>query len=152
MKVFVYWNLHKGCYSVKNLATGRVIAHAGTVTLTNAVFKVSEAGRQRVIKERRKNVHAGVVGTLTSIGFYTLQNRCVLPDAVRNAPALPFFDPDLYQVGFATYNPYAYDSFRQFHNREMPVHSADFVRLGDLCNQSGGGKKVIITYQKKVAS
>jgi hypothetical protein len=34
------------------------------VALTNVTFKVSEAGRQRVLQEKRKNVHAGVVGTL----------------------------------------------------------------------------------------
>jgi hypothetical protein len=62
MRCFVYFNLHRHCFSVKSLSTGRVIAHADTITLKNASFKVSEAGRQRVLREKRKNVHAGVVG------------------------------------------------------------------------------------------
>ena len=67
MKVFVYFNLHRKCFSVKALEgvnKGRVIKHAHFVALENVTFKVSEAGRQRVLKEQRKNVHAGVVGTL----------------------------------------------------------------------------------------
>jgi hypothetical protein len=65
MKVFVYYNLHKHLWSIKALEgenKGRVTAHRPTVWLTNAVPKVSKAGRQRVIKEQRKNVHAGIVG------------------------------------------------------------------------------------------
>lgn len=62
MKVFVYCNLHKRCWSIQDQKTKRVILHTDRLTLTNAVFKVSEPGRQRVLRERRKNVHAGVVG------------------------------------------------------------------------------------------
>lgn len=65
MRVFVYFNLHKKVFSVKAMEghnKGRVIAHSNHVTLLNATFKVSEAGRQRVLREQRKNVHAGVIG------------------------------------------------------------------------------------------
>lgn len=67
MKVFVYFNLHKKCWSVKALEgerKGRVIRHTNELTLRDVTFKVSEAGRQRVLREQRKNVHAGAVGTL----------------------------------------------------------------------------------------
>lgn len=69
MKVFVYFNLHKKCFSIKALEgeqKGRVIIHAESAGLLNVTFKVSEAGRQRVLREKRKNVHAGVVGDLIS--------------------------------------------------------------------------------------
>jgi hypothetical protein len=62
MKVFVYRNLHKGCYSVKDWKTKRVIAHVQSIVVENAQFKVSQAGRSRVLKEKRKNVHAGILG------------------------------------------------------------------------------------------
>lgn len=71
MKVFVYYNLHKKCWSVKALEgdkKGRVIAHLPAITLFNVTFKVSEAGRQRVLREKRKNVHAGVVGNWLGYG------------------------------------------------------------------------------------
>jgi len=61
--VEVYFNLHKKVFSIKDKKTGLVVAHAPIVNLTHASFIVSEAGRQRVIKEQRKNVHARVVGT-----------------------------------------------------------------------------------------
>ncbi len=67
MRVFVYFNLHKKLWSVRALEgpdRGRVIAHTHDLHLRDCVFKVSEAGRQRVLRERCKNVHAGVVGTL----------------------------------------------------------------------------------------
>jgi hypothetical protein len=64
-KVFVYYNLRSHVWSVKALTgpnKGLVIAHAEYVTLKDAVPRVSEAGRQRVLKEKQKNVHAGIVG------------------------------------------------------------------------------------------
>jgi hypothetical protein len=67
MRVYVYFNLHKKLWSVRALdgaQRGRVIAHAHDLRLADCSFRVSEAGRQRVIRERCKNVHAGVVGTL----------------------------------------------------------------------------------------
>ena len=65
MKVFVYFNLHRKLFSVKALEgpdKGKVIGHTTYLWLKDVTFKVSEAGRQRVLREKRKNVHAGVVG------------------------------------------------------------------------------------------
>lgn len=61
-RVFVYKNLHKDCWSVKDVKTGLVLAHTQEIELTDCEFKVSEAGRQRVLNEKRKNVHAGIIG------------------------------------------------------------------------------------------
>ena len=71
MKVYVYFNLHRKCFSIKALEganKGRVVAHRDDVLLFDATFKVSEAGRQRVLRERKKNVHAGVVGVWDETG------------------------------------------------------------------------------------
>lgn len=63
-KLLVYRNLHKQCWSVKH--NGRVIGHRNWIHVTGdlwgscAGFQVSEFGRQKVIKEGRKNVHAYV--------------------------------------------------------------------------------------------
>lgn len=65
MKVFIYRNLNKKCWSVKALdgpQKNRVVAHVDTFVVKDATFKVSRAGRERVLRERRKNVHAGIVG------------------------------------------------------------------------------------------
>jgi hypothetical protein len=69
MRVYVYFNLHKKVWSVRALEgehKGRVVQHATSLCLANCVFKVSEAGRQRVLREKQKNVHAGIAGTLVS--------------------------------------------------------------------------------------
>lgn len=65
MKVFVYCHVRKGCLSIRAMEgsnKGRVIAHAEQLSMRDVEFKVSEAGRQRVLSEGRKNVHAGAVG------------------------------------------------------------------------------------------
>lgn len=66
MKVRVYYNLHRNLLSVQSKVKSgwRVIAHEESVALRDVKFKVSEAGRQRVLKEKKKNVHAFIEGTL----------------------------------------------------------------------------------------
>jgi hypothetical protein len=113
-KVFVYFNLHRKCLSVKALEgahKGRVIAYADTIVLHGATFKVSEAGRQRVIREKRKNVHAGVTGYIVGL------NPCgYFIDAIKN-------------IGSPVkYNPYKYTSFVHAVN-ETPVHEARHVAI-----------------------
>lgn len=61
-RVFVYWNLTKKIWSVRNEKTGRIVAHLPELTVQNCNFVVSQAGRERVIREKSKNVHAGVRG------------------------------------------------------------------------------------------
>ena len=67
-KVQVYWNIRLRRYSVVDLATGRVIPglHPESLVLQDAVFVVRRAGRERVLREGRKNVHAFVRGVLVA--------------------------------------------------------------------------------------
>lgn len=91
MKVAVYYNLHKHLFSVVSREKenyGKVIAHLPRVILTDVVPKVSEAGRQRVLREQQKNVHAKLFGTLVN----DLDMTGVLLREI-------------------TYNPYKYPSF-----------------------------------------
>ena len=67
MKVKIYRNLQKKTFSVVDQATGRVAFYADFFVVANARFKVQKAGRQRVLREGRKNVHAFVVGELREI-------------------------------------------------------------------------------------
>lgn len=72
--VEVYYNLHKKMYSIRDKKTGLVVAHAETVALvskgdTFVTTKVSEAGRQRVLREKKKNVHAVIVGHFAGAGM-----------------------------------------------------------------------------------
>lgn len=108
MKVFVYFNLHRKCFSVKALEgakKGRVVAHVSDAIVYNPTFKVSEAGRQRVLRERKKNVHAGVVGQWFEGEF----------NAKRCAELME------YTGRAVTYNPYRFDSF-VYKNTETPIN------------------------------
>jgi len=108
MKVFVYFNLHRKCFSVKALEgakKGLVVAHVSDAIVYNPTFKVSEAGRQRVLRERKKNVHAGVVGQWFEGEF----------NAKRCAELME------YTGRAVTYNPYRFDSF-VYKNTEAPIN------------------------------
>ena len=69
-RVRVYRNLHLDCWSVRDFDSkspkyNRVIEHVTELCLEEVTFIVSQAGRERVLKEKRKNVHAFVQGTPT---------------------------------------------------------------------------------------
>lgn len=101
-QVRVYRNLHNGMFSIQH--EGKVIAHMPAVRLRDAKFKVSQAGRQRVLREKAKNVHAYVEGTM-------------MPD---ETPA--------HHSTQVTYNPYKFDSFVRAHDFS-PIHEAKSVVL-----------------------
>jgi hypothetical protein len=64
-KYKVYWNIRRKLWSVQMKTLGgpwRVIGHFKSLYLRDCEFHVSEAGRQRVLRQRRKNVHAYVSG------------------------------------------------------------------------------------------
>jgi len=60
-RVMVYYNLHKHTFSVSR--NGRVITHADYVKLNDVEFRVRQGGREKVLKDKRKNVHSFVIGT-----------------------------------------------------------------------------------------
>ncbi|XZF51370.1 hypothetical protein ACSTWY_12845 [Rossellomorea marisflavi] len=49
-------------FSIKDKKSGLVIAHADGFVISDVKCKVSEAGRQQVIRDNRKNVHAALDG------------------------------------------------------------------------------------------
>lgn len=69
MRVRCYWNLHRRCWSIQDARSRRVIGHAKRILLRDVTFTVSEAGRQRVVSEGRKNVHAFACGSLEAAEF-----------------------------------------------------------------------------------
>ena len=62
--VEVYRNLHKKCWSVRQ--GGKVKVHTSYICLQDVKFVVQPAGREKVLKEKKKNVHAFVRGYLIS--------------------------------------------------------------------------------------
>lgn len=102
IKVKVYWNLHKKCYSVQH--RGKVIKHTDAITIHDPEFRVSESGRQRVLMEKRKNVHAFIVGMYSD-------------------DSIPSSD---YEGHLVTYNPYKYETF-VFADTEESIYSASIA-------------------------
>ena len=102
-QVRIYWNLHKRCFSVQTWqARGwRVAGHTNTFALKGATFTVSKAGRERVRRERRKNVHAFIWGQW-------------FPDGIIPVP-----------LARVTYNPYEMEQFQIVGSGEISY--ADFV-------------------------
>lgn len=107
----VYWNLHRLCWSlvaVDGPDKRKVCGHSyDGVLLNDATFQVSEAGRQRVIREGKKNVHAYVTGTLAS---------------TNGTP---------HRLTRVRYNPYQAPTFTLSFT-DTPVHEADVVDLTAL--------------------
>ena len=62
--VEVYRNLHKNCWSIRQ--GGKVKVHTSYLCLKDAKFVVQPAGREKVLREQKKNVHAFVKGYLIS--------------------------------------------------------------------------------------
>ncbi len=117
MRVFVYRNLHKKCLSVKALEgpqKGRVVAWVDEVYLTGVTFKVSQAGRARVLREQRKNVHAGVVGEW-------LQNSVVIHSRIVSYS-------NTLRKAWVGYNPYRFSSF-VFNDDFSPVSTATMAHV-----------------------
>lgn len=125
MKVMVYYNLHKHCLSIKALEGARrgcVVLHARAVRLKDAHFKVSQAGRERVLLERSKNVHAGVVGELVDIEPWS--------DSETEFSAMTALVEPLGLSKQLTYDPYRFDSFVTRDTHEPVATASDCVIIG----------------------
>jgi hypothetical protein len=137
MKVFIYRNLNRTghIYSIKSLegiSKGKVIGYAPRIVVDNAQLVVSQAGRDRVLRQKRKNVHAGVVGDLVMVsGWVTRMHNSKAEFKYCNEET---FIKD-FPVGVPIqYNPYKYKTFVT-RAGEQPIHQADRVTF---CNGNVG--------------
>tara|TARA_R110001583_G_scaffold34265_1_gene115311 strand:- start:183 stop:602 length:420 start_codon:yes stop_codon:yes gene_type:complete len=88
-RVYVYFNLHKKVWSVRQ--DGRILEHTKYIMLRDARFLVGQAGRKKVLREKKKNVHAGISGYI-----------------VDRVPNVPDFCTTV------SYNPYKNETFISF--------------------------------------
>lgn len=107
-KVFVYKNLHRNCWSVRQ--DGLVKAHSdeSPITLYFCNLKVNRKGRERVLREKTKNVHAGIEGYLRHEDMEVWHGWV-----------------DMVEI---TYNPYKYSSFVDAETKK-PRYFADLCKL-----------------------
>lgn len=107
MKIRVYYNVRKDKLSVQQKVNGKwkVTRHEDTVLLKDATFKVSESGRQRVLRDKQKNVHAFIEGEECPL----IPVNCLYRDVV-------------------TYNPHRDKTFVAAYYGK-PVDAAKYVRI-----------------------
>ena len=111
-RVMVYYNLHKHTFSIQK--SGIVFLHADSVTLKDVEFRVRKGGREKVNTEKKKNVHAFVIGTLVDFCQYPCEEL-----------------PSEFNGEVVTYNPYKHDSF-VIKSTDEPVFNAKEVHLINL--------------------
>ena len=118
-RVEVYRNLHNNTFSIRR--NGKVVKHLEnwmTLCLQDVKFAVQPAGREKVRREGKKNVHAYIRGTVIKAEEYnfseTFKERCNL---------------------WVTYTRYQNDSFISYvpisrdETRVTPIHKANLVTL-----------------------
>ncbi len=116
--VEVYYNTHRGRLSVRDAKTKKVFAHTAMVALEEVTFTVQPAGRERVRRTNRKNVHAWVRGRIIpnwkALGHDSWEDWLHSENSWKpRGPAI-------------TYNPYKYDSF-VIRDTEKPICGAHCV-------------------------
>lgn len=116
--IYVYRNLHKKGYSIKQ--SGKVVAHAERLCIRDCEFVVNEGGRQIVLKEKQKNVHAFIKGYYTTSGMGTSAGKNDLPLGI-------------------TYNPYKNDCF-------VIKNFAQKIKGARFCIADNNGVKAAYTF------
>lgn len=102
--VRVYWNVHRKLYSVQY--KGKVVAHTTDISLEDVTFIVRKAGREKVLRENRKNVHAFVCGK-------------ICPERLIYKP-----------VERVHYNPYQMETFQK--DDGTPVEKCEKINLTSM--------------------
>ena len=113
-RVKVYRNLHKKgvVYSVMDAQSGLVLGHSEAMVLSAVAFEVNAAGRERVRRTGKKQVHAFVTGYWC--GPYYAGDWDLFTGMCDRA---------------VTYNPYKYETFVR-RDGESPVTEASLAVVG----------------------
>lgn len=95
---YIYWNLHKKCWSIKGYAKPKALGggyqkveHKTSLCLMHCEFPVSANARERVLESRSKVVHAFVKGRIVPLEVFQAR--------YRSYPAAP-------RITRISYNPY----------------------------------------------
>lgn len=105
MKVRVYWNSTRKVWSIKN--KNNPVEHASVLVLRDCKFLVNESGRQRVLRNKKKDVHAYVEGVIIS---------------KEGLSTLPVYDE-------VRYNPYKNETFVDSSGNRVDEHSLVFMTI-----------------------
>lgn len=107
-RVRVYVNLHKqGMFSIVDTKTGLVCAYAKSCLISDAIFFVSDKGREKVRKTGQKLVHAWVRGIFQEADLEQIEEY-----------------KEVYE-----YNPYHHEGFTNSEGRV--INDAPFAIMAD---------------------
>ena len=107
-RLYVYRNLHLNLFSVRT--EGKVVSHVRELILEDARFLVGKKGRERVLREKRKNVHAGISGFWAEEWEANPIMRAYTPHKV-------------------SYNPYKNETFVLTEDMKTTINEAHFVKM-----------------------
>lgn len=104
-KVDVYRNLHDKTgnkkYSIRQ--NGLVVGHTNLIYLNDVKFVVNQKGRERVIREKRKNVHAFLRGFITN--KHNRVSKRITYNPYKSNSFVNHFGQPVQQARSATMNP-----------------------------------------------
>lgn len=112
-RVQVYRNLKfkdKVVYSIRDATSGLVLGHGTDLLLSRCLLIVKDSGRKRVLKEKKKNVHAWIEG---SFGIIHCGDNSIFNDGVK-----------------VSYNPYKNYTF-VFGETDQPLFVANLVYIDE---------------------
>lgn len=130
---YTYFNLRTAEFSVRH--KGKVRTHADKLLVLpgdgreTVLFKVSEPGRQRVLREKRKNVHSFVVGDAWSEDGHGFSCKTIPARSIKDTEeVIEDLDERYGDPVAVSYNPYKGGTFYRRHPW-TPVHEAEAVIL-----------------------
>ncbi|MFD1736095.1 hypothetical protein ACFSCX_05905 [Bacillus salitolerans] len=121
MQVDCYRNLHHGGFSIREAKSGKVLAHADQVTLSDCRFIVQQTGRRKTVEEQKKRVHAFVRG------------KFVHADQPRTE--------EMSRVIY--YNPYTNEHFIDAETKEIVEHAPIVHFEGKVCYSTPGKQSTL---------
>jgi len=132
LKVEVYKNLRKQCYSIRQ--KGKVIGYANIVAMSNVDFVVQKGGRKRVLESGQKNVHAFLRGFLYVCS--SDQSKFDLPYNLQSSLYNSFHTHPMDWLDF-NYNPFVSDTFTV---NDQPIHHANIAYMDRRIRKFKDGK------------
>jgi hypothetical protein len=122
-QVRVYFNLHKKKFSVQSKKGNawKVGSYANLVHLKSPRFVVSQAGRNRAVREQQRNVHAYVQGAMDVVWPYGT-------DEIGVERLLGAYAPSAVRVA---YNPFRSEHFTSAAGDVMAGDRAVLVAVDD---------------------
>lgn len=136
-RVKVYLNLTSGKLSLKDCVTGLVLGHCeGVILKGNPNAIVNQKARERVLRERKKYVHAFLEGNCVAVLNFTPYKGRGLTPATDESTTNYLWHLETLSMGdyvrdSIAYNPFKYLSFTSLTTGKAVTSAQAFVAYSD---------------------